>query len=55
MWNKSNNSSEEIIDFLLQDLWNNIFLKNVDVDHKFIANFFKEVKNLLKDREKRQP
>ncbi len=27
MWNKSNNSNEERIDFFLQDLWNNIFLK----------------------------
>jgi hypothetical protein len=27
MWNKSKNSSEEIFDFSLQDLWNNIYKK----------------------------
>jgi len=55
-WNKSKNSSEENIDFLLQNQWNNFSLKNVDGNHSFIAQMFeKEVNNLLKKTEERQP
>jgi hypothetical protein len=56
MWNKSKNSSKERIDFLLQDLWNNIFFKCVDANHTFIAKKFKEKMNgLMKERKERQP
>jgi hypothetical protein len=45
-WNKSKNSSKERID-LLQNQWNNLFKKHVDVDHYFIAQFFEEIMNSL--------
>jgi hypothetical protein len=49
-WNKSKNLSIERIDFLLQNQRNNIFQKNVDVNHSFIAHKFeKEVNSLLKE------
>ncbi len=55
-WNKSKNSSEENIDFLLQNQWNNFFLKNVDGNHSFIAQMFEEeVNSLLKKTKERQP
>jgi hypothetical protein len=54
-WNKSKNSSEENIDFLLQNQWNNFSLKNVDVNHSFIAQMFEEkMNNLLKKTKERQ-
>jgi hypothetical protein len=55
MWNKSKNPSKEMIDFLLQDLWNTFFLKCVDANHTFIAKNFKEKMNgLMKKKEERQ-
>jgi hypothetical protein len=36
-----------MIDFLLQNQWNNFSLKHVDVDHSFIAQMFKEKVNSL--------
>ncbi len=48
-WIKSTNSSEDMIDFLLKNQWNKFFLKNVVVDHSFIAQMFEEeVNNLLR-------
>jgi hypothetical protein len=38
-----------MIDFLLKNQWNKFFLKNVVVDHSFIAQMFEEeVNNLLR-------
>ncbi len=44
-----------MIDFLLQDSWNNILKKCVDANHTLIAKKFKEKMNgLMKEREERQ-
>jgi hypothetical protein len=51
-WNKSKNSNEERIDFLLQNQWNN-YSKKKFVDHFFMAQRFEEeVNNLLRDMKK---
>jgi hypothetical protein len=56
MWNKSKSSSEEIFEFLLQDLWNNNSNKTCGCkSHAYYKEFDKEVNNLLKEREERQP
>ncbi len=55
MWNKSKNPSEERIDFLLQNLWNNIFLKTCGCKSHTYCKRVRKMNGLLKERKKRQP
>jgi hypothetical protein len=52
--NKFENSSKERIDFLLQDRWNNFFLKHVDAYHTIVVKMFEEVNFLLEGKKERQ-